>query len=72
MNSLNGTDYQIKLRAIITECERTGLDPDTVCKFHTGLTEQEYTERPFNRVGFYRFEHERHNFKKPTINFWEL
>lgn len=70
--SLKGTDEMIKLEAIILECERTGQTPRDVCLFYTGLSVDQYLGREFNRVGFYQYEHQRHNYQKPKINFWEL
>ena len=71
MNSLNGNNYQIKCRALITESIRTGIDPDIICKTHTGLEIDEYLERPFNRQAYYEYTRQR-NWQTPTINFWRL
>lgn len=70
--SLNGTDEQIKLRALITESERTGVHPETICQYNTKMNVDQYLERPFNRLGYYQYQHQMHTYKQARINFWDL
>jgi hypothetical protein len=72
MNSLEGTNEQIKLRELINECKRTGIEPETVCKVKTGLSVDEYLKRPFNRLMYYKHRHQLNNWKQPEFNFWIL
>jgi len=72
--SLEGTDEQIKLRELITECEKCGCEnPDEFCKAKTGgLDVDSYLARPFNRLKYYEWKYQVQNWKFPKLNFWDL
>jgi hypothetical protein len=70
--SLEGTDQQIKIKALIVEHKKTGLSIADIVKSQTGLTLYQYLTRPFNRLGYYSWKHQVAKWKYPKINFWNL
>lgn len=70
--SLEGTDEQIKINMLICEHKRTGATLNEIVKVHTGLTLYEYLARPFKRLMYYEWKHQKAKWKTPKLNFWDL